>query len=422
MNEAVRSTTLANGVRIVTEAVPGAASVALGLWVDTGSAQESPIENGVSHFLEHLVFKGTNQRSPRQIAEDIEGLGGSINAFTGKEQTCFHARVAAQHLPVAVDVLADLVVGALLRDDDISLEREVVLQEILEVEDTPDEFIHDFHLDHYWPNSGLGRPVAGTAATVAGLSSDLVREYRSRFYCADRLVVAAAGHLEHDELVQLVDAATLSLKPTAGQIAPIAAPRAQPGVMVSTRDIEQVHAVLGMPGLPATDPRHEVAEVLFTALGGGMSSRLFQSVREERGLAYSIYAFHSAFAAAGYSGVYAAVPQESASELVSILQSELESVRELGLTREEVERTKTQLVGSVPLALESTDNRMFRLARDAFYFGHSVPLDDTIGRIQAVSVEDTRRLAAELFAPASMSLALHGPVEAGDVAAPGIAA
>ncbi|MFT4569877.1 MAG: putative Zn-dependent peptidase [Hyphomicrobiaceae bacterium] len=418
MNEAVRTTTLTSGVRVATEAVPGTASVAIGFLVDTGSAHESAAENGVSHFIEHLVFKGTKRRSPRRIAEEIESLGGSINAFTGKEQTCFHARIAAEHLAVAVDVLADLLTGALLRSDDVELERDVVLQEILEVEDTPDDYVHDFHLERYWPGTALGRPVAGSVESVTGLSLDAIKAYRARHYCADRLIVAAAGNVDHDALVALLEPALSGIAIKGEAAGLIAVPKASAGVFASGRDLEQVHVVFGTNGLRADDPRHEAAEVLITALGGGMSSRLFQSVREERGLAYSIYAFHSAFAVAGYSGVYAAVPRNSAAELVELVLAELAEVADKGLSADEVDRTRNQLIGGIPLALESTENRMFRLARDLAYFGKTVPLDETIEQIRRVTPEDTRVLASELFERSTMSIALHGEIEATAVPAP----
>ncbi len=418
MDAAVRASTLPSGVRVVTEAVPGAASVALGFWVDTGSARETPEENGVSHFIEHLVFKGTGRRSPRAIAEEIECLGGSINAFTGKEHTCFHARIASDHLHTAVDVLADLVSDALLRPADIELERDVVLQEIVEAEETPEDFVFEYHLEHYWPGVALGRPVAGTVQSVGGLSPAVIHGYRDRHYRSPALLVTAAGAVDHERLVALVEAALAGFSADSVEAPAIVAPHANPGVFTSGGDLEQVHIVFGMPGLVAADPRQDVLEVLLTALGGGMSSRLFQSVREERGLAYSIYSFHSSFAVAGYSGVYAAVAQESAAELVEVVLDELAAAAREGLDEAELERTKGQLVGAIPLAMEATENRMFRLARDFLVFGRLVPLDETVRLIRATTSEDVRALAEELFAPRSMSVALHGRVDASAVPSP----
>lgn len=412
MNETVRVSTTSNGVRVVTEIVPGAVSVALGLWVECGSALESLQLNGASHFLEHLLFKGTERRSARQIAEEVECLGGSINAFTTKEHTCFHTCTLGDDLPVAVDVLCDMLTSSMLRPSDIELEREVIIQEILESEDSPEDFIYDFHLERYWAEHSLGRPVAGSVRSVEGLSREALLGFLSANYSGDRVVVAAAGDIDHDRLVQLVESGLSRLSSSSSKVPSPKPLILTPGVFVAERDLEQVHLLVGAAGLAVDDLRYETLEVLTAALGGGMSSRLFQNIREERGKAYSIYSFQSSFEGAGYTGVYAAAARGSVAEVSELVLAELAAVAANGLDDAELTRTKTQLIRGVPLSMESTENCMSRIARNELCFRRDVPIAQSLARVDAVTNEDVRALAAELFAPESLSVALMGPAEA----------
>jgi len=403
---------LDNGVRVVTESVRDVASVTTGVWVENGSRYESQELNGISHFIEHLLFKGTRSRSAREVAEAIESLGGSINAFTDKECTCYHARVLAEHTEASLDVLADIFLNSLFRDDDIALEREVSLQEIYDCEDSPEDFIHDYFLASYWPGHPLGWPVTGTAESVARIGrGDIVRFVEDR-YRPDRVLVVAAGRVDHDEFVDLCRQRFGGLTGTF-ECPPADRPDFNPGIFVSNRDLEQVHIVVGLPGLSVSDERREAAELLVTALGGGMSSRLFQSVREERGLAYSIYAFQSPFRDIGYTGVYAATSRENVTEVVDLILEEVSSIRHSGLTRDELERTKGQLIGSIPLSLESTESRMVRIARNQVYFGREIPVAEVVDTIRATRLEDIVELAREVFAFERLGVALLGDAEDG---------
>lgn len=416
MAAATRATRLENGLRVVTES-NGSVSTAVGVWIEAGSRHEAQPQNGASHFLEHLVFKGTASRSAFGIADDIEKLGGSINGFTTKEYTCFHARTLAAHVPVAVDVLADLVRRPSLREEDVEIERDVVLQEILDAEDSPEDFVHDYFLEQYWPGHPLGWPVLGTRESIANLDREVLIGFRRRAYSPDRMIVAAAGDIEHEPFVDMCRRHFNDLTGVAEGFE-ADRPDFRPGVFAASRDIEQVHVVIGFPGISVTDPRREAAEVLMSALGGGMSSRLFQKVREERGLAYNIYAFQSAFRDIGYSGVYAATSREHVTETVRLVLEDVLAVARDGLTSSELERTKGHLVGSIPLALESTESQMFRLARNQMYFGRELPVEEVVRAIEDVSIEDVILLAREIFAFDRLGIALVGDADGDLVALP----
>ena len=410
-------TRLENGLRVVTESVGSVSSAAVGLWVENGSRYESRRLNGISHVIEHLMFKGTPTRSARRIAEEIESLGGSINAFTSKEHACYHARALHEHVERCVDVVSDIFLNSTFRRDDLELERDVVIQEILDAEDSPEDLVHDYYLASYWPGHPLGWPVMGTAETVGHITRNDIITFVAGRYRPDRVILAVAGRVDHQQVVDLC-------RERFGQLAagtdspPTDRPDFHPGVFVKHRDLEQVHIVLGFPGVAYTDPGHEAAEVLITALGGGMSSRLFQNIREERGLAYTVYAFSSSFQDIGYTGIYAATGREHVTETIEVALEQVRSVREQGLSEQELERTKAHITGSIPLARESTENRMLRLARNQMYFGREVPLEEVVSKIQAVTNERVIELARETFSPERMGVALLGDAEEGMVPLP----
>ena len=411
------TTRLDNGLRVVTESIPNAASVAFGLWVENGSRHETKELNGISHFIEHLLFKGTSRRTARQVAEDIETLGGGINAFTTKEHTCYHTRTLAEHVEPSIDVLADIFLNSLFRSEDVELEREVILQEIFDCEDSPEDFVHDWFLEQYWPGHPLGWNVTGTAETVARIGRDDITAYVAERYRPDRVLVAAAGRLDHDRVVSLVRDRLATISGTC-ETPRHDRPDFHPGIFVSNRDLEQVHIVVGLPGLALTDERRETAEILITLLGGGMSSRLFQKVREERGLAYSIYAFSSPFHDIGYTGVYAATSKDHVAEVVDLVLEEISDLAGGGLTTNELEKTKRQLIGSIPLGLESTENRMLRIARNQMYFGREIPVTEVIETIEAVTPRDVTELARDIFTLERLGIALLGDAREGMVHLP----
>ena len=406
----VRTTRLENGLRIVTESVRDVASTALGVWVENGSSYEPKRLNGISHFIEHLLFKGTPDRSALQIAEEIETLGGSINGFTGKEYTCYHTRTLADHLDVALDVVADILTNSLLRNEDVAVEREVILQEIHDAEDAPEDFVHDYFLDRYWPGHPLGWTVAGSTESVREITRKDIERFLAERYRPDRMIIAVAGRVDHQAVVDLCRERLLGLTGTY-DLPRTDLPDTCPGVFISDRDLEQVHTVIGLPGVSVMDERREVAEVLMTALGGGMSSRLFQSVREERGLAYSIYAFQNPFRDIGYSGIYAATAREHVQETCDLVFHELADLAQNGLTSGELERTKSQLVGSIPLALESTESRMIRIARNQIYFAREVTIEEDIQRIDRVNGDDIIELTREIVDFDRLGVALVGDAD-----------
>jgi predicted Zn-dependent peptidase len=418
LNELLRCTRLENGLRVVTETVRDAPSVSIGIWADTASSFEDERIVGVAHFVEHLLFKGTPRRSARQIAEEIERRGGSIDAFTDKEYTCYHARVLAGESMTALDVLADLVLHAEPRPEDIELEREVIIQEILDVEDDPEEYSHDHLLECYWPGHRLGWPVAGSVASVERINRDDILRFLRDFRHPNKLVVSAAGPIDHDVLVTECRRLFGSLEPGTEVERSQDRPDFRPGLYLVRREIEQAHLTIGMPGLSMLDERREAGEVLIAALGGGMSSRLFQRVREERGKAYSVYAFQAPYRGIGYTGVYAACGKDSVSEVSGLIFDEMRSIVNEGLHAGELERVKTQLIGSIPLSLETTDSRMSRIGRNVLYYERPIEIEEITRAIEAVTNDDMVALASEMFHFERAAAVLLGDLEADALALP----
>jgi predicted Zn-dependent peptidase len=403
---------LDNGIRVVTHEMPDHRSATIGIWVENGSRHESPSENGISHFIEHLLFKGTERRSAAQIAEEMDAVGGVINAFTAKEHTCYYAKVLDENLPLAVDLLTDIFLQSKFDEQEIERERSVILQEISQVEDTPDDYVHDLFSLDLFRDHPIGRPICGTAATVTSFSrDDLVGFFRSR-YCPGRVIVAAAGHLRHADIVREMEARLSSVKESATATDPAPdgnrPPRLHPGVFAHAKDLEQAHLCIGVPGLEQAHPRRYAGYVLNTLLGGGMSSRLFQEIREKRGKAYSVYSFSSAYRDIGYFGVYAGTSVESTEEVVTLIVQELRNLAETKITEEELQRTQGQLVGSMILGLESTDSWMSHIARNEIYYGRTISTDDICQGIRAVTRADVIELARQLFRSGALTLSLLG--------------
>jgi predicted Zn-dependent peptidase len=404
-------TRLPNGVRVLSQRVPDLTSVTVGIWVENGSRYERPQQAGISHFLEHLFFKGTEQRTAAQIAEEIDAVGGVLNAFTGKEHTCYFAKVLPEHLGLALDLLADIFTASRFPEDEIERERAVIIQEISQVEDTPDDYVHDLFNLAFWPGHPLSRPIAGTAATVSGLSrADLLAFFAER-YRPNRVLVAAAGHLEHDRLVEVVARRFGGLTGAAGAIDG-GAPVASAGVSVHEKPLEQVHLCLGTQGIAWNDPQRYPAHLLNLALGGGMSSRLFQEIRERRGRAYTVYSFLTSYCDAGYLGVYVGTSGEWMREVIEVVCAEVERLTESGLSERELGRTKNQMKGNMLLGLETSDSRMSRVARNELYFGRDVPIDEVAAEIDAVTGDDIVNVARRLFRPRRLALTVLGDVKA----------
>ena len=398
---------LANGVRVVSERMEGAPSVTLGIWVENGSRFETREQAGISHFLEHMLFKGTERRDAARIAQEIDAVGGVLNAFTGKETTCYYARVLAEHFPLAADVLSDIFLRSLFDPDEIERERGVVLQEISQAEDTPDDFIHDLFSLNYWREHPLSYPICGNAETVRSFEREHFTSFLAARYCPDRIVIAAAGEIDHDTLHTWAEAQFGAL---GGATTPIEndMPRVQRGLFRVEKPLEQVHLCLGAPGVAQASEQRFTAYVLNTVLGGGMSSRLFQEIRERQGRAYSVYSFLSSYRDTGYLGVYVGTSAEWAGGVLESILAELSKLTRSGLDVDELDRAKSQLKGNMLLGLETSDSRMNRVARNEIHFRRQFPLAEVAARIDATTNEEIVALAREILRPESMAVAFLG--------------
>ena len=397
--DTIRETRLDNGARVLSEHIPGVRSAAIGVWVRHGAAHEAADATGVSHLLEHMVFKGTAKRTALEIADALEGLGGSLDAYTSREHTSYQARVLDEHLPEALDVLSDLVLSPLLEQSDLTLEREVVLEEIAQVEDTPDDLVFELHGERLWGGHPYGRSILGTKESVSELSATTLRRLHEEHYVGENLVIAAAGNVDHDGFVGMVDShfsRTPAGKRTwtvAGEIS------TESGLHVVERPSAQTHIVFGTDAPGHADDDRFVLILLSSALGGGMSSRLFQKVREELGLCYSVFTYQSFYRAAGVTGVYVGTRPATADKAVAAVREELGRAAAEGLSSSDLERIKKQVKGQVMLSLESTGARLHRLASFALHEEPFLGLDDLLARIDAVTEADVRRVAARFFDP-----------------------
>ena len=409
----VRRTVLPSGLRIVTEQQAGVRSATIGVWVGVGSRDESPTLHGCSHFLEHLLFKGTDERSALDISVALDAVGGEFNAFTAKEYTCFHARVLDEDLPLAVDVLGDMITGSTLHAEDVEAERDVILDEIAMHDDDPDDVVHNLFATQAWGDSPLGRPIAGTDESIAALTRAQILRFYRRHYQPANVVISAAGNIDHAALVRQVRRSFGRNDWLAGEAAPVpprhgARRRVRPGRIATTRPFEQVNVVLGMEGLVRDDDRRFALGVLNTALGGGTSSRLFQEVRERRGLAYSVFSFSSQHADSGLVGVSVGCLPSKLDDVLAVVREELAKVAASGITGEELARGKGQLRGGLVLGLEDSASRMSRLGKAELVHDELLSIDEVIARIDAVTLEEVRDVAADIFSRPEI-LAVVGP-------------
>ncbi|GAA4703209.1 pitrilysin family protein [Streptomyces youssoufiensis] len=413
----VRRTTLPGGLRVVTETLPSVRSATFGIWAHVGSRDETPALGGATHYLEHLLFKGTERRSALDISAAIDAVGGEMNAFTAKEYTCYYARVLDSDLPLAIDVVCDMLTSSLIEPGDVDAERGVILEEIAMTEDDPGDCVHDLFAQTMFGDTPLGRPVLGTVDTVNALTADRIRRFYRKHYDPTHLVVAAAGNVDHARVVRQVRAAfdragaleredVTPVAPRGGSRAIRTAGR----VDLIGRKTEQAHIVLGMPGIARTDDRRWALGVLNTALGGGMSSRLFQEVREKRGLAYSVYSYTSGFADCGLFGVYAGCRPSQVHDVLRICRDELDEVAEKGLSDEELRRAIGQLSGSTVLGLEDTGALMNRIGKSELCWGDQMSVDDMLTRIAAVTADDVREIARTVLGQRP-SLSVIGPLK-----------
>jgi predicted Zn-dependent peptidase len=412
-----------SGLRVITESMPALRSVALGIWVDVGSRDERPNIAGASHFLEHLLFKGTKTRTARQIAEAFDSVGGDLNAFTAKEYTCYYCRVSDEDLPMAVEFMSDMLQNSVIARKDFESERTVILEEINRQEDAPDDLIHDLFAETLWKGHPLGRPVLGTRETITSVTRDQIKRFYDRLYEPRHFVIAAAGNLRHEELCGLFEQymetgpkRSESLSPkvrTGGDV-----PSPTPGTLVKHRTTEQAHITIGTSAYSRRDPERFAFGVVNSALGGGMSSRLFQEVREKRGLVYSIYSYHSMFAETGLFAVYAGTTPSRAKEVLGIIRREMEDIASNGITEDELARAKGHLKGSLVLSLEDTSGRMSRIGRSEISQGEILSVDEVLARTDAVTAEDATRVARGVLGQ-PMALAVIGPFKDKDFAGMG---
>jgi predicted Zn-dependent peptidase len=408
-------TVLPNGLTVLSEHMPGVRSVSFGAWVRAASLHEQRERMGVSHLLEHMVFKGTNRRSAHEIALSLEALGGSLDAYTSREHTVYQGRVLDAHLEQAADVIADIVFRPLLREADLALERKVVLEEIAMVEDTPDDLVFELHNEQLWGAHPYGYSILGTRDTVSTLSVDDLRALHERAYCPAQLVVAATGNVEHDALLAILERTGWHERPAGDATRLVAPPPSTepPSYRHIDRDGAQTHIVVGTGAMRHGDPRRFALLLLSTLLGGGMSSRLFQRVREELGLAYSVFTFQSFHADTGTHGVYVATAPDTAREALSAIREELQRVADAGLPENELAMGKQQLKGQVTLSLESVSARMYRAASVELYGEPFRTLDEVLALIDAVPTEEVTSIAREFFDPSRMTVLSLGPAEAG---------
>ncbi len=400
---------LANGLRLITERMTQVRSVSIGVWLTRGSRHESAERGGIAHFVEHMLFKGTGQRSAEDIAQAIDSIGGQLDAFTAKEYASYYIKVLDEHLPLALDVLSDIVRNPAFSPGDIEREKKVVVEEIKMVEDTPDDLVHELFTQGFWEDHPLGRPILGTRETVESFTQELLRDYFDRVYTPGNLIVSAVGHLEHARVRELVEARFGDLT-TASQPRGEQAPTVVPKILIRNKELEQSHLCLGASSYPQDHGDRYASYVLNTLLGGSMSSRLFQNVREKRGLAYAVFSGLSAYRDAGSFTIYAGCSNEAVGEVVDLVVDELRGVKRQEVPAAELQRAKDHLKGSLMLGLESTASRMTNLARQEIYFDRLFGLDETLQGIEQVTPQDVQRVASDLFPSGSLSATVLGQV------------
>lgn len=404
----VQKTVLENGLRVISEHIPGAHSTSIGIWVGVGSRHEPSRLGGIAHFVEHMLFKGTARRSAKDIAREIDSVGGVLNAFTGREHTCFYAKVLADKTPLAVDLLSDLVLNSTFNLDEIEKERRVILQEIHMVEDTPDDLIHDLFSQRFWQGHSLGASILGDEQTVGAIDRDALRAFLVEYYCGSNLLICAAGAVDHDVLVDLIWSQFNQL-PAGKSLPPSKQPLPLRGLGLIEKPLEQVHLCLGTSAVAQNHAGRFGGYLINVMLGGSMSSRLFQTIREERGLAYSVYSYLNTHSDAGALVVYAGTSPEDVGEVSRIILRELARFRSEELTPAALRAAKDQLKGQLALSLESTDSRMTRLAKNELFLGRNLELAELLACFEQVSAADVQALALATLRDDSLNLQLIGP-------------
>lgn len=407
----IESTTLDNGVRVVSEYMSHVRSVATGLWIATGARRETPAETGVCHFIEHMLFKGTANRTAEQIAREIDSSGGNLDAYTAKELVSYNTKVLDETLPQAFDVLADMVLHPLFRDEDIEKEKGVILEELKMEVDNPEYLVHELFNAGFWHGDPLGRSILGTKETIKSFHSQFLRDYYNRFYVASNLIVTAAGNIRHRQAVELAQKHFGKLPAVPALSAPsVPEPQAKL-TFKEKKSLEQLHVVMGVPSYPIAHPLRYASYVLSTLLGGGMSSRLFQTIREKLGLAYSVFSELNMYRDCGLLAIYAGTSVETAKQVVGLVVQEFRTLKHELVPAEELRRAKDHLKGSIALSLESTSSRMANLARQSLYYDRFISLDEMVQAIEEVTPDQVQQIAQECFHPEKIALTMLGRLE-----------
>ena len=399
---------LDTGLRLITESMPHVRSVSIGVWLMRGSRHETDEQSGIAHFVEHMLFKGTGTRTAEDIAQAIDSIGGQLDAFTAKEYASYYIKVLDEHLPLAVDLLSDIVVNPAFAEEELEREKKVILEEIKMVEDTPDDLVHELFTQHFWQGHPLARPILGTKETVESFTREILRDYFAGAYAAPNLIVSAAGNIEHTRVRELIERAFQTL-PRTGAPHRDDAPRVVPQVIVRSKELEQSHVCLGTNSYPQNHSDRYVSYIMNTVLGGSMSSRLFQNVREKRGLAYSVFSGLSAYRDAGNITIYAGCANDAVGEVVDLCVEELRGMKGAPVPDAELRRAKDHLKGSLMLSLENTASRMSHLARQEIYFDRHFGLDETLAGVERVTSADVQRVAHDLFANGLLAATVLGP-------------
>jgi predicted Zn-dependent peptidase len=413
-NVMYHKTVLENGVRVISERLEPLRSISLGIWVDAGSRDEVEGENGIFHFIEHMSFKGTRSRTSLQIAKELDALGGLSNAFTSKENTCFHARILDKDFRVLADILSDVFLNSTFDPDDLERERQVILQEISMVEDTPDDNIHVLFNRLFWVNQRIGMPTLGTDNTVSGIGRETILTYLNKFYIPERVLIAAAGNVDHELMVSCFKPLFEPLK--AGDSNPKrSAPYPQAGVSIHFKELEQIHLCLGGEAPTLANDKRFACAILNTILGGNMSSRLFQEIREKRGLAYCVYSFLSAYMDTGLLGMYVATDAQSVNPVLEIVKKEIQKIKKGDVSKSELAAAKEHLTGGIYLAAESADNRMMRIAKNELNFQRYVSYEELTSKLEQVTLDDVVEVVSDVFTENKVALATLGPFKEEDL-------
>ncbi len=408
MDQTINKTVLGNGIKILSRKMPHVRSVSMGVWVSVGARDEKASEGGLSHFIEHMIFKGTTRRTAYQIAKEFDAIGGQTNAFTSMENTCYHAKVMDTQVETMVDILSDIFLNSVFDGREIEKERPVIFQEIGMMEDNPEDYVHQKLGEAFWGDDPLGRSILGSRDNILGFDAAAVKGYFAKFYQPDRMVVSVAGNLDHSQFVDRIAPVFETIK-TSGHMAERQTPSGRSVMEINPKDLEQVHICLGTPGLSITDKRRFAQSLMNTIAGGNMSSRLFQTIREQRALAYSVYSFITSYEDTGMFGVYTAVEAKKVLTCISLILKALKGLQSTRVLDDELDDAKEFTKGNLLLASESPDNQMVRLAQNEFYFGKYIPLGQVIDNIESVTKEDILELAKTLFTPDAMALSILGP-------------